>query len=64
MERGGRDGTRYGRREGGIERRMDSARKGGKRQGRYPEGALASIYSIFTNHPTTRPLPLILCHYK
>ena len=58
----GRDGTRHGRREGGSERRKRGS-KGGKLQGMYPEEG-TDQYTVFTNHPTTRPLPLILCYYK
>ena len=61
---------------GGIERGMEGEQgsKGGKLQGRYPEESTGlyivytvytvPVYSIFTNHPTTRPLPLLLCYYK
>ena len=38
--------------------------KGGKLQGRYPEEGTGQYTVLFTNHPTTRPLLLILCYYK
>ena len=52
----GRDGTRYGRREGGSGQGRDCARKGGskviKLQGRYPE------YTVYS-HPIPQRGP---CH--
>ena len=43
---------------GGIERGREGAREGNFK------GCIWPVYNIFTNHPTTRPLPLILCYYK
>ena len=70
----GRDGTWTAggrkRAEEGLSEEWRGS-KGGKLQGRYPEEGTGlytvytvPVYSIFTNHPTTRPLPLILCYYK
>ena len=50
----GMDGGREEASGGGIERGREGNFKGG----------IWLVYNIFTNHPTTRPLPLILCDYK
>ena len=46
------------KREEGLSKEWGGS-KGGKLQGRYPEGTHWPVYSIFTNHPTTRPLTLM-----
>ena len=45
---------------GGIERGREGAREGNFKGGIL----MKALASIFTNHPTTWPLPLILCYYK
>ena len=60
--------------EGGSERRRDWARKGGskgvgeeggkKTSREVSRGGHRPVYSIFTNHSTTRPLALRLWYYK
>ena len=61
------DGRREEASGAGIERGRKGSReqesKGRKLQGRYRDEG-TDQYNIFTNHPTTRPLPLILCYYK
>ena len=51
---------------GGGEGREEEERGGGKLHRRYPDEGTGHgpVYSIFTNHPTTRPLPLRLWYYK
>ena len=51
----GMDGGREEASGGGIERGIEGAR-----EGNFKGGILRrALASIFTNHPTTRPLPLI-----
>ena len=55
------DGGRDEESGGGIERAREQEREIPREVscgGHWP------AYSIFTNHPTMRPLPLIVCYYK
>ena len=58
---GGRDEASGGGIEGGSEVAREQERDISRQVscgGHWP------AYRIFTNHPTTRPLPLIVCYYK
>ena len=61
----GMDGGRDEASGGGIERGREVAREQERETSREVSwGWRWPAYSIFTNHPTTRPLPLIVCYYK
>ena len=61
----GMDGGREEASGRGIERGKEGAREQGRETSReVSRGGYWPVYSIFTPHPTMRPLPLILCHYK
>ena len=61
----GMDGGREEASEGGIERGKKGARGQARETSReVSSGGHGPVFSIFIPHPTTRPLPLILCYYK
>ena len=60
----GMDGGRDEASGGGIERREVAREQERETSREVSSGGHWPAYSIFTNHPTTRSLPLIVCYYK
>ena len=60
----GMDGGREEASGGGIARGREGAREGNFKGCILRKALTSTVYTVFTNHPTTRPLPSILCYFK